>query len=177
MVQPHPRADVYRQIDLHGVRCKKRRQLRLPSLPEGPPSRSNPSGRIIARTGVICALGLGSVDKPIMRTAVRRKIQRRRGLCAIGLLARAQERLDEVHGQREHYGGLFAAELEQGLQVAQLKGGGVTAEDLRSVVYLLSGLELTFGVDDLRATLALRLSLTSHSPLHRLRDLHVLDLD
>src|SRR5450631_521521 len=103
---------------------------------------------------LICALGLGSIEEPTKRTAVDRKNQIRGSLPVIARLARAQERLDEVHRKGEHDGGLFAAELEQGLEVAQLKCGGVAAEDLRSVVDLLSGLELTLGVDDLRATLA-----------------------
>src|SRR5665811_2590909 len=80
----------------------------------------------------------------------------------VGPLAVAQERLDEIHRQREHDGALFAAELEQGLQVAQLDGSWVAAEDLRGLVDLLSGLELTLSVDDLGATLAFGLGLTSH---------------
>jgi hypothetical protein len=100
---------------------KELRQLRLPSLPQDPSSRSNPSGG--AR--VIYAQGLGSVEKLTKRTTVRGNIPRRRGLCAIRRLARAQERLDEVHGQREHDGGFLTAELEHGLEVAQLKGGGL----------------------------------------------------
>ena len=42
---------------------------------------------------------------------------------------------------------------------------------------LVGGLELALGRDDLRAPLALGLGLARHRPLHRLRDLDVLDLD
>ena len=51
------------------------------------------------------------------------------------------------------------------------------ADPLRSLGELLGCLELALGGDDLRPPLALRLSLPRHRPLHRLRDLHVLDLD
>ena len=42
---------------------------------------------------------------------------------------------------------------------------------------LLAGLELALGVDDLGPLLALGLGLAGHRPLHRLRQLDVLDLD
>ena len=54
---------------------------------------------------------------------------------------------------------------------------GLPADRRGSLRKLVGGLELALGGDDLRAPLALGLGLARHRPLHRLRDLDVLDLD
>src|SRR5262249_4129101 len=73
---------------------------------------------------------------------------------------RLRERRDQVDRQREDDRGAGArAELEQGLEVAQLDRGRVLADDLGGVIEALGGLELALGVDDLRAALALGLRL------------------
>src|SRR5947208_990922 len=65
-----------------------------------------------------------------------------------------------VDGQREDDGSvLLYTDLSQGLQVAQLHRGGFRGENVGSLSQSLRGAEFTFGVDDLRTLLALRLSL------------------
>jgi len=54
-----------------------------------------------------------------------RRLRPRPDLTGIGLWTGAEERLDEVHRQGKDNRGLLAPELEQSLQVAELKGGGV----------------------------------------------------
>ena len=67
--------------------------------------------------------------------------------------------------------------LRSVLGKAELERGRVLADDVRRGGELLGRLELTLGVDDLGPPLALGLGLARHRPLHRLGDLHVLDLD
>ena len=57
-------------------------------------------------------------------------------------------------GSGNTIGGLLAAELDEGLLVAQLHRGRVAAEHLRGLEELLGGLELAFGGDDLGSPLA-----------------------
>src|SRR5436309_15227842 len=88
------------------------------------------------------------------------------------------ERLEEVDRHREDRRRVaLGAHLEQGLKESELYRDRMLADPLRSLGELLGCLELALGGDDLRPPLALRLSLPRHRPLHRLRDLHVLDLD
>ena len=54
---------------------------------------------------------------------------------------------------------------------------GFSVDDLGCRSELLAGLELALGVDDLGPLLALGLGLPRHRPLHRLRQLDILDLD
>ena len=54
---------------------------------------------------------------------------------------------------------------------------GCWAITAAALLELLGGLELALGVDDLGPLLALGLGLAGHGPLHRVGQLHVLDLD
>ena len=54
---------------------------------------------------------------------------------------------------------------------------GFWIDDRRRLSELLTCLQLTLGVDDLRPLLALGLGLTGHGPLHGLRQLDVLHFD
>ena len=101
------------------------------------------------------------------------------GLAPAGLvIGPADERLEHVHRQREDDRRvLVAADFEQRLQVAQLQGGRVGADDVGRVGELLRRLVLALGVDDLGAPLALGLGLAGDRPLHLFGDLDVLDLD
>ena len=94
------------------------------------------------------------------------------------VLQRPHHRADDVHRQREHDGRvLVRAQLQQGLEIAQLERTGGLAQHARRIAQLGGGLELTVRADHLRAPFALGLGLTGHCPLHQLGDLHVLDLD
>src|SRR5688572_4974799 len=75
------------------------------------------------------------------------------------------EALQHLDRQREDDGAvLLGGDLGQGLQVAQLQGGRLAADDLGRVGELLAGAELAFGVDDLGPLLALGLGLARHGP-------------
>ena len=72
---------------------------------------------------------------------------------------------------------MVCAELEQGLQIAELERGRVPTEDLRGLAELLRRLQLSVRVDDLGPALTFGLGLTRHGPLHGLGNLNVLDFD
>src|SRR5512139_1884445 len=113
----------------------------------------------------------------VRRAAV---LARRRLLCRVGTSRDqlVEERPDDVDGQREDDRRvLVRPELEQRLQVAKLQGGWALAQRVGRLAQLLGGLELSARIDDLRSALALGLRLACHGPLHRLGNLHVLDLD
>src|SRR5581483_7129876 len=94
------------------------------------------------------------------------------------VLSALEERLDEVHRRREDdRGGAAARDLEHRLQIAELECDRVVLDHERRILQLLRRLELALGVDDLRAPLALGLSLPCHRTLHAARDLDVLHLD
>jgi hypothetical protein len=74
-------------------------------------------------------------------------------------------------------GALTDSQLLERLHVGQLEACRPAVDDLGSVGQLLRRLELALRIDDLRPAATLGLSLAGHGTLHRLRDLHVLDLD
>src|SRR4029077_5395579 len=97
---------------------------------------------------------------------------------ALLFLGVLEEVLDDVDWRRENdRRRRRATDFDQRLQVAQLQRDRVLLDHDRGVFQLLGRLELALGVDDLRATLALRLGLTRHRLLHPRRDLDVLHLD
>jgi len=69
------------------------------------------------------------------------------------------------------------ADLEQGLQVAQLHRDRLLGHYVRGVLQPLGGLELAFGGDHLGAPFPLGLGLAGHRALHVGGDLDVFDLD
>src|SRR5579859_5258871 len=75
-----------------------------------------------------------------------------------------EESLEQVDRDREDRGRvLFGRDLRHRLEVAQLNGGGLGADDLGGHRQLFRGLELAFGVDDLGAALALGFGLDRKS--------------
>ncbi|MPM95218.1 hypothetical protein SDC9_142371 [bioreactor metagenome] len=71
---------------------------------------------------------------------------------------------------------MVGADLEQGLQVAQLDRGGAGGQRLGGLAQLGRGLQLAVGVDHLGAAFPLGLGLPRHRALHALGQLDVLDL-
>ena len=89
----------------------------------------------------------------------------------------AKEGSEDIHGQWEHDRRvLIGSQLKKRLQIPQLQGGRALREFVGRLPQLAGRLHLAACVDDFRPPLPLRLRLTGHGPLHRLRDLHVLNL-
>src|SRR5215212_680140 len=93
-----------------------------------------------------------------------------------GTVLGLKERFEEVKGYgQDDRGVLLRGYLAHRLKQPQLQ----RRRALKPVCGLpesLRGLVLALGGDDLRPPLSLALGLPSHSPLHVLRDLHILDL-
>src|SRR5687768_18447594 len=110
--------------------------------------------------------------------AQRRLVRRANDWRWFGPIAAREEPGDEIDGKREDDGGVFfRADFGQRLQIAKLDAERILVDDRRRLSELLAGLQLALGVDHLRALLAFGLGLAGHGPLHRLRQLDVLDLD
>jgi hypothetical protein len=98
--------------------------------------------------------------RSVRRAYVRAAVALGRG---IGCGSR-DERREQVERQREDDRRvLVGADLQQGLQVAQLQRRRLAADDRGRAGELLGGLVLAFGVDDLGAALALGLCLVDVS--------------
>src|SRR5579864_5506009 len=72
---------------------------------------------------------------------------------------------------------LVAGNIAEGLQIAQLHRLRLLGKHLRRLQQLLRCLQFALRVNDLRATLALSLSLAGDCAHHRLVEIHLLDFD
>src|SRR4030095_1293327 len=96
----------------------------------------------------------------------------------LGWVAFLQERSQQVDGYGENRRRIFLrGYLDKTLEVTELQGRGLFADDLRRIRQLLRGLKLTVRMNHLGPSLALRLRLFGHGPLHLLRKIDMLQLD
>src|ERR1043166_9256959 len=98
-------------------------------------------------------------------------------------IAFLQERRKEIDRHGKNRGRiLFGGDLDQALEKTELQRHRACRHDIRRFLQLLRCLELSLGVDDFGAPLALGLGLLRHRALHLLRqvdvfDRHLRDLD
>lgn len=87
-----------------------------------------------------------------------------------------QEGSDRIDGNGENHGGnLLRCDLDERLEIAQLRCDGIPTDHVGRIGEALGGFEFAFSVNDLRATFALRFRLTRDGPLHLLRQVYILD--
>src|SRR5215217_119993 len=94
----------------------------------------------------------------------------------VGSILRLKEWPEEVQRNRKNNGGILVdGDLAHRLEQPELQRRRAL-QPIGRLPQTLGGLVLSLSCDDLRSPLPLALCLTSHRPLHVLRDLYVLDL-
>src|SRR5215216_1396545 len=94
----------------------------------------------------------------------------------VGSILRLKEWPEEVQRDRKNNGGILVdGDLAHRLEQPELQRRRAL-QPIGRLPQALGGLVLSLRCDDLRSPLPLALCLTSHRPLHVLRDLYVLDL-